>query len=93
MTKHPECDKMCGVKDQSQVVGEFIDWLAEKKGIILAEWGDGELSRDELYRTHSSTERLLAEFFDIDLAKIETEKRAMLDAIRSTAPMSKGRVK
>ena len=34
---------------------------------------------------HYSTERLLAEFFEIDLDKVEQEKRAMLDAIRGQA--------
>ena len=32
---------------------------------------------------HGSTTKLLAEFFKIDLDKIEEEKRAMLDAIRA----------
>lgn len=34
------------------------------------------------YPIRKSTEQLLAEFFDIDLHKIEAEKRAMLDTIR-----------
>lgn len=30
--------------------------------------------------------KLLAEFFNIDLAKIDTERRAMLDAMRAANP-------
>lgn len=34
---------------------------------------------------HYSTERLLAEFFEIDLDKVEQERRALLDAMRGPA--------
>lgn len=40
-------------------------------------WGD------EYTPAHKSIEQILAEYFDIDLAKIEAEKRAMLEALRA----------
>lgn len=34
-SKYPECDKMLAVKEDSQIIGEFLDWLlnAQKKSI------------------------------------------------------------
>jgi hypothetical protein len=37
---------------------------------------------DELFLSHASITKLLAEFFEIDLKKLEIEKEAMLDAMR-----------
>lgn len=67
----PEHEKLKLVADKSQVIGEFVGWL-ETKGIWL---------ESNARRTPAITQ-LLAEFFEIDLDVIETEKRAMLDLIR-----------
>lgn len=32
----PMLDKMLAVKDHSQAIGEFLDWLATERGIVLA---------------------------------------------------------
>jgi len=102
-----ECDKMLKVKDKSQTIGEFLEWLREKKNVSFCILGsnlneklldrvydeedsfneenyeEGEYRGDEFYPTNFSTEKLLAEFFEIDLEKVETEKREMLDKIRN----------
>jgi hypothetical protein len=75
----PECEKMQKVKDRSQAIGEFLEWLQEEKALQLCEW-------DGLYKmmpVDIPTEKLLAEFFDIDLNKVEQEKRAILDYMRA----------
>jgi hypothetical protein len=77
----PECDKLASVADKSQVIGEFIDWLLGEKQYILAKWGTGEVE-DMLLPRNPSVQGLLAEFFGIDLKKVEVERRALLDAIR-----------
>ena len=76
----PTLDKMREVKDQSQAIGEFLEWLASEKNVHLAQSVDGHN-----YPQHFpyQTEALLAEFFDIDLNEAEAEKRAILDHIRS----------
>ena len=33
-----ELDKMLAVKDKSQVIGEFLDWLLNHKGYVLARY-------------------------------------------------------
>lgn len=81
----PECAKMAAVKDKSQAIGEFIEWLHDKKGLVIAEWNDSIIGRDELVGAYIGTEQLLAEFFDIDLEKVEQEKRQMLKELREHA--------
>lgn len=33
-----ECEKMRAVQDESQAIGDFIEWLSQQKGIHLAKW-------------------------------------------------------
>lgn len=144
MSDYPEHDRMMAVKDQSETIGQFLDWLAEQ-GIKLAVWehskeceavsgpwvgatkdwpdqarggpkwrceggrmvghpmsnkpgvvggqcekcgGTGRVERIEprLIPSSKGTELLLAEYFGITLARIESEKRAMLARLREMNP-------
>jgi hypothetical protein len=94
----PELDKLHAVKDKSQACGEFVEWLGEKHGVVLAkphihtrfcregESAFGPINCDarsgELVRDHVTLTKRLAEFFEIDMDKVEEEKRALLDEIR-----------
>ena len=73
----PELDKMKAVQGDSQVIGAFIDSLSEQ-GIHLAKYGDG----DDMWPVSKSIEQILADYFEIDLVKVEKERRAILDHIR-----------
>jgi hypothetical protein len=78
-SKYPECDKIVANHEKSQVIGEFLDWLEE--------WHPTEaekvLARMKGRREYfSSKEKLLAEYFGIDLNKVEVERRALLESIR-----------
>ncbi len=73
----PECDKLAKVSEDSQKIGEFIDWLHSQE-IELAKWED-----DELFTIHESIEKLLAKYFEIDLVKVENERQALLKAMRN----------
>ena len=88
----PECERLHEVAPQSQVVGEFLEWLQVEKGFVLGNYHehsdecDGEdrfrtcgLRSGELFPVRISIEKLLAEFFKIDLTKVENERRALLD--------------
>ena len=76
--KCPECDKLAKVAPESQKIGEFIDWLSNEKGIHLASY---DVARDLEY-IHIPIERLLADYFKIDLNKVEKERAAILKWIR-----------
>ena len=74
---YPECEKMKKVHTESEAIGSFLDWLSEK-GVWLACQEDEDIEKPFPYQT----EELLAEFFDIDLKKVEREKRHMLEGCR-----------
>lgn len=81
VVKYPECEKMSQVRPQSQAIGEFLEWLRYEKGWVLATVP--EEYEFTLVEASYSIEGLLAEFFGIDLDKVETERRQMLDEIRA----------
>ena len=64
----PECDKLLAIKDKSQTIGFFLDWLK----------GQGAYYFDE-----TSIEKILANYFNIDLEKVNEEQTAVLEYIRS----------
>ena len=75
---YPEHIKLKAVAEKTQAISEFLSWCADEKDIYLGEHVDGsELNGP------GRTQELIAEFFDIDQSKIETEKRAMLEAMRN----------
>ncbi len=78
MSEYPEHEKMQAVKAESQAQGEFLDWLANVKGLTLCRLSDEPGYHDRLVPAYETIERLLAEYHDIDLDAIEAEKRAML---------------
>lgn len=96
MPECPECERLAVVAPKSQAIGNFLDWLRER-GVYLStehEHGDGcynggdrvcGASKGELVPYLRDIEQLLAEFFDIDLKKVDRERSALLDAIRATA--------
>jgi len=42
MSLYPEHDKLHKVIDKSQIIGEFIDWLHDKKEIAFVRWEEWE---------------------------------------------------
>lgn len=95
LTEH---ERLSLVKDKSQAIGDFVEWLAEK-GIRLCRehehtdtcyddddkkhiWPECELRNGQFIQVYAPITKLLAEHFDIDLNKLETEKRQMLADIR-----------
>lgn len=94
--QYPECEKMKAVHEQSQAIGQFLEWL-EGQGMSVCqrhehshdngcyEAGKLEcgLDEDTYYPIYDSIEKILARHFDIDLDKVEAEKQAMLASIRS----------
>jgi len=77
MKERTEHEKLDLVKDKSQAVGEFVDWLHDEKGFMIC-----ESCRHGYYPARYSLNKLLAEFFEIDLVKLEEEKEQMLEAMR-----------
>lgn len=78
--KTPELNKMRAVNKDSQKIGEFLEWLNEHEIILTRE--DEDASLCELFEISESNEQLLANYFEIDLAKCEQERSALLIAVR-----------
>ena len=78
----PMLDKMLKVKEQSQICGEFLEWLQSRYAMFrLSE------AREEPYYIgvgdYINIEKELAEFFGIDLEKAEKEKELLLEIERN----------
>lgn len=113
----PECEKMVKVAEDSQKIGEFLDWLREQDIHLCSphahneycyRYGDIELKEGErkswdyigqakyvgekelncgfrngeMLYIRESFEKLLARFFNIDLDKVEKERRSILEELR-----------
>ena len=80
--KTPELNKMSAVKDKSQIIGAFLDQLSQE-GVHLATYEESRPDEEGLFPLNQSIEVTLAKYFDIDLDKVERERRAILEHIRS----------
>lgn len=81
MTPYPEHNKLRAVAEIAQAQGEFLEWL-KAKGYELAEWTKDGNDNDRLSPVHVPLSTLSAEYHDIDLTRLEEEKRAILKAHR-----------
>jgi hypothetical protein len=88
----PELDRQLAIVEsgEPQTVQEFYDWLTMEKKWVLARYvpeeerrGDDGIYGEQPVQVYVQPGALMAEFFGIDLDKIEAERRAILDALRS----------
>jgi hypothetical protein len=78
---HPEHTKQSAVLEEADAIGRFLD----ESGYILAEYRDVEGEGTQLAHVLKSLNEVLAEYFNIDLDKIEAEKREILASLRGDA--------
>jgi hypothetical protein len=76
-TKYPLNNKFEHVSDLTHAIASFLEWAENQKGLSLCEPYKPQYSW--YIPTHASKEQLLLEFFGIDLAALEREKRQMVD--------------
>jgi hypothetical protein len=76
VSEYPEHDKLAAVRDQSQAIGQFLD-LGPYRLCEFDEYSG------EFLAVGRSIPEVLADWFDIDLDRLEREKRAMLARLRS----------
>ena len=73
----PQCDRVKEVHEKSQAIHEFLlEFLPEKK-VELGQWRGNRLVPSGI-----SVEKLVAEFFEVDLDELENEKRRMIRDMR-----------
>ena len=92
-----ELEKMEKVQEKSQAIGNFIEEFLKEKGIILAtyhkhsikrcekdEWGwNCGWTTEQPIPLNYDIQKLLAEYFNINLDKTEKEKQKILDDLRA----------
>jgi len=92
MATYPEYEKLKAISDKSQAIGDFLEWtrgtLCEVHHHSKDCRGRGRvpecgLSEGEFTPIRRSIIDQLAEHFEIDQQRLEDEKRAMLDELRS----------
>jgi len=75
-TKYPLTNEFERVSDLTHAIASFLEWAEEQKGLSLCEPYKPQYSW--YVPVHTSKEQLLLEFFGIDLAALEREKRQMI---------------
>jgi len=78
----PECDKMLKHKTESMTLTNFVDWLNENGYAICTLEETNGYPKEQWITIQRNYEQLFAEYFKIDLNKVEIERRALLAAIR-----------
>lgn len=79
----PELDKQLAIikSGANSTVQGFLDWLMEEQGITFCVWSD---DHEEFWPDRRQPDRLMADYFGIDLDKIEDERRAILESLRAS---------
>lgn len=86
----PELDKLAAVREKSQLIGDFLEWL-QGEGLVICEWHDKQYVNGKLvqpagyYPVQRRMDQLLADYFGINLKAVERERQAVLNAIRRDA--------
>ena len=83
--EYPEHKKLEKARDDSHLIGEFLEWLTNEKQIRLCTYekeGTRHPDTGEFVLLNKSIEQLLAEYFGIDLNKLEKENQQILEEQR-----------
>lgn len=75
----PMSDKVLALGDSWGIVAEFLDYLLNERRLVLCTYEDRIATPTP---ASTSPDALRAEFFEIDLNKLESERRAMLAEAR-----------
>ncbi|MHA1952485.1 MAG: hypothetical protein ACW96U_00875 [Candidatus Heimdallarchaeaceae archaeon] len=87
---YPECEKLKDAQDQSQTIGEFLEWL-EYRGVVLCVhcntnsqffYNPDLTDEDGFEPVQKNREDILAQYFDIDLNKVEQERQQILSKLQ-----------
>lgn len=82
-TIYPECEKLGKHLDDINLISEFLSHL-NNNGITLAKWSEKETHLVPT-STEQTPEKLAAEFFGIDMALVEKERRDITASAKPTS--------
>lgn len=78
----PECEKLVKVSEESNKIGGFLEWLTGEEGAYICKWEEKYESFYTIYTGNNGINQVLAKYYNIDLDKVEQERRALLEWIR-----------
>ena len=75
----PTLDRMLEIQEQSELCGDFLDWFLCKYAVFeIRQKRESPFVNADGAGDYINKERLLAEFFDIDLYEAERDKTQLL---------------
>lgn len=78
----PTLDRMLEIQEQSELCGEFLDWFLYKYAVFeRRQKRELPLVNPDGAGDYINKERLLAEFFNIDLDEVQKEKESILKSL------------
>ncbi len=83
--EYPEHEKLTVIKEKSQLLGEFLEWARSSNyefcNRVVIDKGSA-WEKVEYQPNRAPIEKILADFYEIDLTKLEFEKQQMLATIK-----------
>ena len=76
-----ELKRMVEVKNESQPIGEFLEWLYTA-GWQIVKIQSSRAGTPYITSRLPPIEQILADYYNIDLDEVENEKRAILEDLR-----------
>lgn len=77
--RYTEHEKLSKVQKDSQVIGEFIEWMQSEQCYTVCELVDDD---SQFVPVRFNIQDILAKYFKINLNNLEKEKRHMLTYMR-----------
>lgn len=77
----PTLDYMLEIQEQSQICGEFLEWLQTKYAMFRLD----ESRETAFYQgagDYICIEKVLAEFFDVNKEQAEKEKQTLIESLQ-----------
>ena len=88
MSNYSQSEKLLEVKDKYRIIGEFLDDHFSKNNYVISIWivnedeDTKEYMPEVLVPVFISKEKILAEYFGINLIEIENERRRMIKELQ-----------
>lgn len=85
-TPTPELDRQREIikSGRAAVVQAFLDWLTDEQDWLIAHYArEDERFADEIFPVPQTKQAIMELFFKIDPNKIEAERRALLEELRT----------
>lgn len=85
----PMLDKMLKIQKESDQCAEFLDWFLSRYAVFEKALPRENAFVDPHLGDTINKEKLLADFFEIDLQEVEREKTMLLQEMRKTGLVDK----